>query len=104
MRKYLSLNTVASKENIFNSVYEAMSIFAITSYNFFNQFGKLIYLEISNQIYVKRHFLFCLIIMNVQKIDINIITIPKHILRSHFILVRCFYVWYMYTYSYNLNL
>ena len=52
MRKYLSLNTVASKENIFNSVYEAMSIFAITSYNFFNQFGKLIYLEISNQIYV----------------------------------------------------
>ena len=43
MRKYLSLNTVASKENIFNSVYEAMSIFAITSYNFFNQFGKLIY-------------------------------------------------------------
>ena len=100
MRKYLSLNTGASKENIFNSVYEAMSIFAITSYNFFNQFGKLIYLEISNQIYVKRHFLFCLIILNLKKIDINM----AHKLRSHFILVRCFYVWYMYTYSYNLNL
>ena len=99
-RKYLSLNTVASKENIFNSVYEAMSIFAITSYNFFNQFGKLIYLEISNQIYVKRHFLFCLIILNLKKIDIN----TAHKLRSHFILARCFYVWYMYTYSYNLNL
>ena len=100
MRKYLSLNTVASKENIFNSVYEAMSIFAITSYNFFNQFGKLKYLQISNQIYVKRHFLFCLIILNLKKIDINM----AHKLRSHFILVRCFYVWYMYTYSYNLNL